>query len=125
MILKFDLENFYPNVRYARVVAIFRSLGYTRDVALWLARLTTSAVPLNLPFPDGNTRALDPYYPPHLPQGACTSPALANLSAYGLDVRLSGLAKAYHAQYSRYADDLTISGSHRFAGALREFITLV
>jgi hypothetical protein len=46
----------------------------------------------------------------HLPQGAPTSPALANLAAFGLDRRLDGLAAALGARYSRYADDLAFSG---------------
>jgi RNA-directed DNA polymerase len=47
---------------------------------------------------------------PHLPQGAPTSPALASLAAFGLDRRLSGLARTLGVTYSRYADDLTFSG---------------
>ena len=39
--MKFDLENFYPIVTLSRVTAIFRSLGYSREAAIWLARLTT------------------------------------------------------------------------------------
>ena len=50
-ILKLDLENFYPSVRYRRVAAIFRSVGFSRDVAIWLARLTTSSAPYDLRFP--------------------------------------------------------------------------
>ncbi len=125
VVLKFDLDNFYPSVRQSRVVAIFRSLGYSREVALWLARLTTSAAPGNLKLPLGESTSIWRYMPRHLPQGACTSPALANLSAFGLDTRLSGLAAKWHVAYTRYADDLTFSGDSRFVPALREFIPLV
>jgi retron-type reverse transcriptase len=47
---------------------------------------------------------------PHLPQGSPTSPALANLAAFGVDRRLAGLAARFGATYTRYADDLTLSG---------------
>jgi Reverse transcriptase (RNA-dependent DNA polymerase) len=47
---------------------------------------------------------------PHLPQGAPTSPALANLCAFGLDLRLDSLAHALGARYTRYADDIVLSG---------------
>ncbi|MEX2286173.1 MAG: reverse transcriptase family protein [Planctomycetaceae bacterium] len=125
VLLKCDLENFYPSLRFARVVAIFRSVGYSREAAIWLARLTTSALPGNIPFPGGDPSAILPYLRRHLPQGAPTSPALANLSAYSLDVRLSGMARAFGAAYTRYADDLTFSGPEPFVGSLRTFIPLV
>lgn len=123
-LFQLDLRNFYPSVRYARVVAIFRSLGFSREVAIWLARLTTTAWPVQATLPRelGDTRLYDVR---HLPQGAPTSPALANLSAYALDVRLSGLADAYQLRYTRYADDLTLSGPGLVAPALREIIPLV
>ncbi|MDV7090286.1 reverse transcriptase family protein [Rhodococcus opacus] len=47
----------------------------------------------------------------HLPQGAPTSPALANLVAYRLDRRLTRLARTHRAGYTRYADDLAFSGT--------------
>ena len=125
LLIKFDLANFYTTVSFARVVAIFRSLGYSREVSIWLGLLTTSAVPGNLGFQEQGPYAIVPYLRRHLPQGAPTSPALANLSAFGLDVRLSGLAKSFGVTYTRYADDLTFSGPHELTYALRVFIPLV
>ncbi len=107
------------------MTAIFRGLGYSREAAIWLARLTTSALPANIPFLKQEPSAVLPYLPRHLPQGAPTSPALANLSAYSLDVRLSGLSRAFGATYTRYADDLTFSGPAEFGRSLRDFIPLV
>ncbi len=124
-LLKMDLENFYANVSFSRVISIFRSLGYSREASIWLGHLTTSSLPTNMNFPDKNPGALLPYLRHHLPQGAPTSPVLANLSAYVLDLRLSGLAKAFGVNYTRYADDLTFSGSKDFSNSLSVFITLV
>ena len=125
ILLKFDLANFYTTVSFARVVAIFRSLGYSREVAIWLGLLTTSALPGNVSFQNQGPYALVPYLRRHLPQGAPTSPALANLSAFGMDIRLSGLAKSFGATYTRYADDLTISGPSDMHYALATIIPLV
>jgi RNA-directed DNA polymerase len=123
VVLKIDLENFYPTVTFSRVVAIFRSLGYCREAALWLARLTTSDAPdevrmqLYQRLPDAERWR--PYARRHLPQGASTSPALANLSAFVLDLRLAGLARKFNARYTRYADDLTFSLPAAHAGPPR------
>lgn len=48
-----------------------------------------------------------------LPQGAPTSPFLANLICRTLDSQLTLLSKRHRATYTRYADDLTFSFSHR------------
>jgi hypothetical protein len=62
---------------------------------------------------------------PHLPQGAPTSPAIANLVAFGLDVRLAAAAAAVDARYTRYADDLVFSGDAAFARRSLRFAALV
>src|ERR1700749_2767974 len=61
------------------------------------------------------------YFQPHLPQGAPTSPMLANLCAYRLDCRLAGLAKSTDAIYTRYADDLAFSGNAEFEKGVERF----
>jgi RNA-directed DNA polymerase len=60
----------------------------------------------------------------HLPQGAPTSPGLANLAANGIDRRLDGLAKKHHATYTRYADDLFVSGDDRLFQRAKSFSAL-
>nr|WP_279609414.1 LysR substrate-binding domain-containing protein [Burkholderia cenocepacia] len=55
------------------------------------------------------------YLKRHLPQGAPTSPALANLCAFRFDLRLAALARSLDATYTRYADDLAFSGGGALA----------
>lgn len=47
-----------------------------------------------------------------LPQGAPTSPILTNAICEKLDIRLSGVAKRFGLNYTRYADDITFSSMH-------------
>lgn len=56
---------------------------------------------------------------PHLPQGAPSSPRLASLAAFALDVRLTALARTFDATYARYADDLAFSGHGSLDGLVR------
>lgn len=127
VVLRLDLGNFFPSIRVARIEAIFRAAGYPQAVADILASLCTNATPLDVWDADDATRDrgfLDLqrlYAQPHLPQGAPTSPALANLVAFRLDRRLTGLAESAHAEYTRYADDLAFSGGPKFARRARRF----
>ena len=61
------------------------------------------------------------YMRPHLPQGAPTSPPLANLMAFRLDCRLTGWASSANAVYTRYADDLAFSGGEEFTRVIGRF----
>ncbi|WP_343659634.1 retron St85 family RNA-directed DNA polymerase [Chryseobacterium sp.] len=90
-ILKMDLKDFFPSINKRRVIAVFRNIGYTRNISYTLASLCCKE----------NS----------LPQGAPTSPYLSNIIAKRLDVRLNALCNKFDLNYTRYADDLTISGS--------------
>lgn len=121
LLLKMDLRDFFVSIPARRVHALFRSLGYPSATARCLTGLTTHATPAALlrqvpqaayPSPEERRHRRQwagQFSERHLPQGAPTSPALANLCAYRLDLRLSAAARACQAHYSRYVDDLVFS----------------
>lgn len=88
-ILNIDLEDFFPSLTAHKVFGVFHSLGYNRTIASSLTRLCC--------------------YKNLLPQGAPSSPKLANLICSRLDYRIQGYAGRRGLIYTRYADDLTIS----------------
>ena len=115
VLLKFDLRDFFATVRASRVHATFVELGYSPAVARELMALCTTATPepvLERLRTEGGLewgqamRLRDA----HLPQGAPTSAALSNLCAFRLDTRIAGLACTLGARYTRYADDIVLSG---------------
>jgi RNA-directed DNA polymerase len=111
VLVSMDLRAFFSSITAARIHGLFRGIGYPEPVAHTLTALTTTRTPAHI-----LRAAPDPYLAallrqPHLPQGAPTSPALANLCAFRLDRRLSGLADRLGLNYARYADDLAFSGT--------------
>lgn len=99
-----DLKDFFHSFERKRVKwmftqAPFNLSGERESLAFLLASLCTHPIEI-----EGQTRII-------LPQGAPTSPTLTNILCYGLDKKLSGLAKRFGATYSRYADDITFSSN--------------
>jgi retron-type reverse transcriptase len=130
VVLRMDLQDFFPSLAARRIQAFFRTAGYPESVADLLGGLCTNAVGFRAWFDMGKDLDIDRallkearflYSRPHLPQGAPTSPALANLCAYRIDCRLTGLAQSAGAQYTRYADDLAFSGDEAFDRSVERF----
>jgi RNA-directed DNA polymerase len=125
VVLRFDLEDFFGSLAAGRVYGVLRAAGYPEAVAHVLTGLTTNVVNAAAwnEIPPPRTAALRAAHAalgrrlaaPHLPQGAPTSPMLANLCAFRLDRRMEGLARALDATYTRYADDLVLSGTPKLA----------
>jgi hypothetical protein len=91
-LLKIDLENFFPSIPINWVINLFSKMGYSNNVSFYLASLCC--------FDDA------------LCQGAPTSPYISNLLLRQLDNRISKLSNSFSITYTRYADDLTFSGTY-------------
>tara|TARA_R110002072_G_scaffold273000_1_gene433262 strand:- start:1776 stop:2912 length:1137 start_codon:yes stop_codon:yes gene_type:complete len=109
-LLKMDVRNFFESITERQAYHVYRACGYTALLSFQLARLSTRSIEQkhyfdlresNFPHPE----AADGY----LPQGAPTSPMLANLTVHSLDVRLQRVSNGLGWKYSRYADDLAFS----------------
>lgn len=132
IVVHFDLQDFFLHVRGARVSGLFRTLGYPQPVTRVLSGLCTNRAPSSVTaaagcdYPSERDWEIGKRYQAfHLPQGAPTSPYLANLCAFRLDVRLRGLARHLGGNYSRYADDLVFSGGDDMARAVERLMPLV
>lgn len=90
-ILNVDIEDFFGTINFGRVRGMLMAWPYNlhSTTATIIARICT--------------------YKGHLPQGAPTSPIIANMVAKVLDDNLRRLAAKYRCRYTRYADDLTFS----------------
>jgi RNA-directed DNA polymerase len=110
-LIKLDLRNFFEAISERRVYRVFGQLGYGVLISFELARICTrspaasaigsGALAPGLPYPAQPQG--------FLPQGAPSSPMLANLAVRRLDDRLQALADAKRWVYTRYADDLAFS----------------
>jgi|SRR3989344_3322912 len=104
-VLNADIKNFFPSVHFTRVDKLYRRLGATDFAARTLTSLTTV-----------NSC---------LPQGSPTSPYIATLSLRNMDYRIAKLCKANRLTFSRYFDDITISGHKRAHEVLQTVAAIV
>jgi RNA-directed DNA polymerase len=130
VVIRVDLQAFFPSVRAGRVWNVLRAAGLPEGVAHTATGLLTTVVPIDVlrasrSLIRGDELSLARLRTPHLPTGAPTSPAVANLIAFSLDRRLAGLAARFGAQYTRYVDDLTFSGGPSLRSERSRFVALV
>lgn len=86
-----DIERYFETIRHKKVSAAWRQQFQTGHEVTWLlTRLTT--------------------YEGHLPQGAPTSTALANLVFLSVAPELDSLCARRGLKYTVYVDDISISG---------------
>lgn len=90
-VINIDLKDFFPSINLDDVFRIFYYYGYTKEVSFALSKLCTNSGVL--------------------PQGSPASPYISNIICLKLDKRLSTLVEKYEGDYTRYADDITISGN--------------
>lgn len=101
-----DLEDFFGSISSERVLGLYLRLGFSFPVSCVLTELTT--------------------YVGCLPQGAPSSPYLANLIAYSMDADLADFCASNEWNYTRYCDDITISGNSTFSlGDMRTISDIV
>jgi len=86
-----DISGFYPSIHSRRVYRAFlHEFGCGPDVSRLLTRLCT--------------------YDHHLALGLVTSPLIANVIFRPVDSRIAGACQSMGLAYTRYVDDITISG---------------
>jgi retron-type reverse transcriptase len=95
-VLNVDIQDFFGSINFGRVRAAFLAKPFemSNEVATVIAQICT--------------------YENRLPQGAPTSPVVANIIASMLDNKVIRLVQKYRLTYSRYADDMTISARRSF-----------
>lgn len=113
-LVKMDVRQFFESIPEAAVYRVFRTFGYGALLSFQMARICTRR-PVHH---HRDTRDLlgrggrGPYRSHaagHLPQGAPSSPMLANRAVEVLDRRLERIAMNAGWSYTRYADDLAFS----------------
>jgi RNA-directed DNA polymerase len=125
-LIKMDIADFFGSITEIQVYRVFRNLGYNALVSFELAGLCTDAPwksgkyvlrSWQAHYPRKRIEAYERKYLGRLPQGAPSSPMLANLAMKGLDQVLTELGRSRGLVYTRYSDDITFSTTSVFTKA--------
>jgi len=103
--LTIDLKKFFPNIDHHQVNAMFCNNGFSPSTSRILTKLTT--------------------YQACLPQGAPSSPIIANLVFLQTSDKLYELAKNNNIIFTTFLDDLTFSSNHCFKNLIPLIITII
>jgi len=93
IILNIDIKDFFSSISQFKVIEIFTSLGFTKEIAEIFSKLLTV----------GGVLAT----------GFSTSPVISNMICVSIDKDFEKLALIYNATYTRYADDITLSSNDK------------
>ena len=105
-VFNLDLKDYFSSIHFGRVRNLFSSnpFNFSKSIATVLAQICC--------------------YENRLPQGAPTSPIVANMISFKLDSQLQRLAKLTNSTYTRYADDITFSFTCKKSRLPREIVIL-
>lgn len=131
IVVRIDLKDFFPSIKFSRVKGLFRSFGYSEAMATIFALVCTDAQRVEAVLDQKSSFvALGARF---LPQGACTSPMITNLICRKLDNRLQNLSKKlgekseqkHNFSYTRYADDLVFSTESKDPAIMKQLLHFV
>jgi Reverse transcriptase (RNA-dependent DNA polymerase). len=88
--IKIDVQDFFPSITEEKVYRALRGLGFSESILPTLVRISC----LN----------------GALPQGSPASPPISNIVLSDADTKLTAFAAAHKLTYTRYADDIVLSG---------------
>ena len=123
-LVKVDLRDFFESLSEIQAYRVFHSAGYGKLISFQMARLCTNVLRA-----DGKRYTMSHWrargfsrireyastHLGHLPQGAPTSPKLANLIVRPLDREIASIAHERGLVYTRYADDITLSTASEYS----------
>lgn len=98
IVLALDIVDFFGSISRRDVFCVFHDIGYTTELCWLFAHLCT--------------------FNGYLPQGAPTSPYISNLKMKAFDQAVGGHCIPKGIRFTRYADDIFISGDFDIAHML-------